>query len=69
MGPGGDCPFLVEAATSHSGVNVRMPREELPANEWFSIGRIVHDLELQRRDWISDLLAGYFCQPSATWER
>ena len=67
--PGGDSPFLVDAVTSQSGVNVRMPRDELPANEWFSIGRIVHDLELHHRDWTDDLLAGYFCEPAATWER
>ena len=27
------------------------------------------DLELTERDWAADLLAGYFCQPGAPWER
>ncbi len=67
--PGGDVPFLVEAVTTQGGVNLIVPRAELPPKEWFSIGRIVRDLELQHRDWASDVLAGYFCAPSATWER
>jgi hypothetical protein len=41
----------------------------LPPEEWFSIKAIVRDLELQERDWAADLLAGYFCQPVAPWER
>ncbi len=43
--------------------------EELPAEEWLTIESIVRDLELQQRDWAADMLAGYFCQPSAPWER
>lgn len=67
--PGGDAPFLVEAVTTRGGVNLIVPRAELPPQEWFSIGRIVRDLELQHRDWTRDVRAGYFCEPSAAWER
>ena len=67
--PGGDAPFLIEASTTQGGVNLQMPREELPPEEWFSIKTIVRDLELIERDWAADLLAGYFCQPVAPWER
>lgn len=67
--PGGDSPFLVDALTAREGVHLRVPCEELPLADWFSINRIVEDLELEHRDWTSDLLGGYFCQPSATWER
>jgi hypothetical protein len=31
-------------------VNLRVPREELPPEEWFSIEAIVRDLELDERD-------------------
>ena len=68
-GPGGDTPFLVEASTSNGSVNLQVPRGELPSEEWFTIKSIVRDLELFERDWAADLLAGYFCQPAATWER
>jgi porin len=34
-----------------------------------NLALIVHDLELQERDCATDLLAGYFCQASAPWER
>jgi S-adenosylmethionine synthetase len=67
--PGGDAPFLVEASTSHGNVSLQVPRPELPPAEWFSIKSIVRDLELIERDWAADLLVGYFCQPSAPWER
>jgi S-adenosylmethionine synthetase len=67
--PGSDAPFLVEASTTQGGVSLQIPRQELPADEWFSIKLIVHDLELYERDWMADLLAGYFCQASAPWER
>ena len=67
--PGGDAPFLIEASTSQGGVNLQVPRDELPAEEWFTIQSIVRDLELQERDWAADLLAGYFCQSLAPWER
>jgi hypothetical protein len=67
--PGGDTPFLVEASTSQGSVNLQVPRRELPPEEWFSIKAIVRDLELQERDWAADLLAGYFCQALASWER
>ena len=67
--PGGDAPFLVEASTSQGSVNLQVPRGELPQEEWFTIKSIVRDLELQERDWAADLLAGYFCQASAPWER
>jgi hypothetical protein len=50
-------------------VNLQVPRNELPAEEWFTIRSIVRDLELCERDWAVDLLAGYFCQPLAPWER
>jgi hypothetical protein len=50
-------------------VNLRVPREELPPEESFTIKAIVRDLELTDRDWAADLQAGYFCQPSAPWER
>ena len=59
-------PF--EASTSQGSVNLQVPRDELPPEEWFTIKSIVRDLELQERDWASDLQAGYFCQPSAPWE-
>ena len=67
--PGGDAPFLIEAWTSHGGVNLQVPRDELPAEEWLTIQTIVRDLELAERDWAADLLAGYFCQCKAPWER
>jgi S-adenosylmethionine synthetase len=61
---GGDAPFLIEASTIQGGV-----RQELPPEEWFSIKTIVRDLELIEREWAVDLLAGYFRQPAAPWER
>ena len=67
--PGGNSPFLVEAVTGRGGVSLRVPRDELPPDLWFTIGRIVQELELEHRDWTGDLLAGYFCQSSAPWER
>jgi S-adenosylmethionine synthetase len=67
--PGGDSPFLVEAVTTQGGVSLRVPREELPPSSWFTIGRIVRDLELESRDWTCDLLNGYFCQGTSSWER
>ena len=67
--PGGDAPFLIEASTTQGGVNLQVPRGELPPEEWFTIKSIVRDLELHERDWAADLLAGYFCQPGAPWER
>jgi S-adenosylmethionine synthetase len=66
---GGDAPFLIEASTTQGNVNLLVPRTELPPEEWFNIKAIVRDLELQERDWAADLLAGYFCQPVAPWER
>ena len=65
----GDAPFLIEASTSQGGVNLQVPRGELPPEDWFSIKTIVRDLELTERDWAADLLAGYFCQASAPLER
>ena len=50
-------------------MSLQVPRQELPPDEWFSIRAIVRDLELHERDWAADLLAGYFCQSLATWER
>ncbi len=67
--PGGDAPFLIEASTTHGSVNLQVPRDELPPEEWLTINAIVRDLELQQCDWAADLLAGYFCQASAPWER
>ena len=67
--PGGESPFLVEAVTNRGGVCLRVPREELPPPSWFSINRIVQELELEHRDWASDLLCGYFCQSLSPWER
>jgi S-adenosylmethionine synthetase len=67
--PGGDAPCLIEASTSHGGVNLELPRDELPPEEWFSIKSIVRDLELIGREWAVDLLEGYFRQPAAPWER
>jgi hypothetical protein len=46
-----------------------MPSGELPPEDWFTVKSIVRDLELQKRDWVVDLLAGYFCQSLAPWER
>lgn len=65
--PGGDAPFLIEASTTQGGVSLQVPRRELPPEEWFRIETIVRDLI--ERDWAADLLAGYFCQPIAPWER
>ena len=67
--PGGDAPFLIEASTCQGGLNLQLPRDELPTEEWFSIRAIVGDLELHERDWAADLLAGYFCQAFAPWEK
>ena len=67
--PGGDTPFLVEASTSQGSVNLQVPSGELPPEDWFTVKSIVRDLELQERDWVVDLLAGYFCQSLAPWER
>ena len=67
--PGGDAPFLTEASTNQGGVDLRVPRAELPPKEWFTIKSIVGDLELHERNWAADLLAGYFCQPGTPWER
>lgn len=67
--PGGASPFLKQAVTTKGGVRLLVPRKELPEDEWFSIGRIVSDLELTKRDWRADLLAGYFANPTHSWER
>ena len=67
--PGGDAPFLVEASTTEGNVNLQVPRGELLPEDWFTIKSIARDLELHERDWTADLLAGYFCQASAPWER
>ncbi|MGC2579985.1 MAG: hypothetical protein WA376_20640 [Terrimicrobiaceae bacterium] len=48
---------------------LQLPGDDLPPEEWFTIKAIVRYLELHERDWAADLLAGYFCQPAATWER
>ena len=37
--PGGDAPFLIEAWTSEGGVNLQVPRDELPAEEWLPSSR------------------------------
>src|SRR5271166_2273069 len=67
--PGGDAPFLIEAPTSQGGVNLQVPRDELPPDEWLTIKSIIRDLELEERDWTAHLLAGYLCQSLAPWER
>jgi S-adenosylmethionine synthetase len=67
--PGGDAPFLIEAVIIHGNVSLQVPRGELPSEDWFAIKSIVCDLELRERDWAADLLAVYFCQASAPWER
>jgi hypothetical protein len=67
--PGGDAPFLIEASTCQGGLNLQVPRDELPTVEWLTIRSIVRDLELHQREWAADMLAGYFCQASAPWER
>jgi hypothetical protein len=46
-------------------LNLQVPRQELPPDEWFTVKAIVGDLELDERDWAADLLAGYFCQALA----
>jgi S-adenosylmethionine synthetase len=66
--PGGDAPFLIEAWTSQGGVNLQVPRDELPAPEWLTVQSIVRDLELKECDWNAALLA-YFCRSMAPWER
>jgi S-adenosylmethionine synthetase len=67
--PGGDVPFVIDASTTRGGVSLQAPRDELPPDEWFTVKAIVGDLELDERDWAADLLAGYFCQALAPWER
>jgi S-adenosylmethionine synthetase len=57
--PGSDTPFLVEASTSQGSVNLLVPRDELPPEEWLTINSIVRYLELQERNWAADLQAGY----------
>ena len=52
--PGGDAPFIIEASTCQGGLNLQVPRDELPPEEWFSIRAIVGDLELHERDWAAD---------------
>jgi hypothetical protein len=61
--PGDDAPFLIEASTTHAGVNLKMPRDELPPEEWFTINAIVRDLELQERDWAADLRGATSAKP------
>jgi hypothetical protein len=48
---------------------LQVPRDELLTVEWLTIRSIVRDLELHQREWTADMLAGYFCQASAPWER
>lgn len=67
--PGGDAPFLIDAVTVQGGVRIRLPREELPPDDWFAIANSVRDLELTERDWQGDLLGGYFAKPTNSWER
>jgi hypothetical protein len=67
--PGGDTPFLIEASTTQGSVSLRVPRDELPSDEWFTIKAIIRDLELTERDWAADMKDGYFCQASTPWER
>ena len=50
-------------------MNLQVPGGELPPEGWFGIKAIVRDLELTERNLAADLLAGYFCQPAAPWER
>ena len=49
----------------------RQPKTSTSASrlECFTTKAIVQDLELEERDWAADLLAGYFSQPRAPWER
>jgi len=35
-------------------VNLQLPRDELPAEEWLSIKSIIRDLVLEDRDWAAD---------------
>ena len=67
--PGYETPFLIEASTIQEGVSLKIPREELPPDEWFRIATIVRELELAERDWAADILNGYFCQFAVPWER
>ncbi len=39
--------FLIEALTSQGGVNLQVPRDESPAEEWLTFQSIVRDLELR----------------------
>jgi len=66
--PGGDVPFVIEATSTRGGVRLQVPREELPPDEWFSIERIVGELELTNCDWQRKVLSGYFSWPHAPWE-
>jgi S-adenosylmethionine synthetase len=66
--PGGDVPFIVEAVINQGGVRIQLPREELPSDGWFAIGRIVQELELTDRDWQEDLDCGYFANKTHPWE-
>ena len=67
--PGADAPPSVMAVTTRGGVRLRIPDEELPPAEWFGIARIVADLELLTDDWRTQVLNGYFRDPTASWER
>lgn len=63
--PGESVPFLREVhAEPLLSSSWRMPEPE-----WFSIPRIVADLELCSVDWVSTLRAGYLQDPEAAWER
>ena len=57
------------AVTTRGGVRWRVPDGELPPPEWFSIARIVSDLELLHIDWEEQVLDGYFHDFNARWER
>ena len=68
-GADGDAAVLIEASTTHGGVSLHAPREELPPDEWFTIKAIAGDLELPERDWAADPQAGLFLSTPSSWER
>ena len=67
--PGADAPPSVMAVTTRGGARQRVPEGQLPPPEWFSIARIVSDLELLHIDWEEQVLDGYFHDFNARWER
>ena len=63
--PGGDAPFLIEASTIQGGVILRVPRDELPSDEWFTIKRPGTDRARLGRRYEGRLLLPSLCSLGA----